>query len=53
MQTDHVADLLARLRNAYKAQLQVVTAPHSMPVVQCSRVCLASSTTSAISAEAR
>lgn len=29
MNTDRVADLLARLRNAYKAQLQVVEAPYS------------------------
>jgi small subunit ribosomal protein S8 len=29
MVTDNVADLLARLRNAYKAQLAVVTMPYS------------------------
>lgn len=29
MVTDRVADLLARLRNAYKAQLHVVNAPYS------------------------
>ncbi len=38
MQTDHVADLLARLRNAYKAQLAVVTMPHSNLVANIAQV---------------
>jgi len=38
MNTDRVADLLARLRNAYKAQLHVVTAPYSGLLVNICKV---------------
>ena len=38
MMNDRVADLLARLRNAYKAQLHVVTAPYSGILVDICKV---------------
>jgi small subunit ribosomal protein S8 len=38
MVTDRVADLLARLRNAYKAQLHVVNAPYSGLLVDICKV---------------
>jgi small subunit ribosomal protein S8 len=38
MTTDRVADMLTRLRNAYKAQLQVITMPNSSILVDICRV---------------